>query len=332
VTVRVTHPTLGSDEAAITVRNVAGSGRQEPSAQLTAAETRKRAFGGDSTEVTARLLDTGHAELDDVVLSLGAPSGWSVQATSPTRFAVVAPGQAVEATWTVTVPKGASPGDYPLVTRAAFTYEGERSGDRDEVTLSVPTPPTTLAAAFDNAGISNDDDVDSADLDGVGNSFSEQAITAAGLPPGATVVHDGITFTWPGVPAGQRDNVLADAQNIELSGTGSHVGFLGCTSRGPLTKSGLVYYEDGSTSDFTITVDDYFNPPTVNDVVATMPYINSQGIGGRVRGQRKQTVHVFYTSAPVEPGKRVVGVELPKVDDTVQGGRPAMHIFAIGLG
>jgi hypothetical protein len=31
-------------------------------------------------------------------------------------------------------------------------------------------------------------------------------------------------------------------------------------------------------------------------------------------------------------GKAVAGVTLPDVDDTVEGGRPAFHVFGLGVG
>ncbi|HEY1622456.1 MAG TPA: hypothetical protein VGG16_01530, partial [Streptosporangiaceae bacterium] len=38
--------------------------------------------------------------------------------------------------------------------------------------------------------------------------------------PGATLSHDGLSFTWPDVPAGLPDNVLALGQTVLVSGTG----------------------------------------------------------------------------------------------------------------
>lgn len=69
----------------------------------------------------------------------------------------------------------------------------------------------TLAEAYDNVGISSDDDLGSikaANLDWLGNSFSQQALAAAGFVGGSPVTVGGVTFTWPDVPLGQPDNVL----------------------------------------------------------------------------------------------------------------------------
>jgi FAD-dependent oxidoreductase family protein/alpha-galactosidase-like protein len=52
--------------------------------------------------VTATLTNDDEAAYETLVLSLEAPQGWSVHATSPTEFARVEPGDTVDATWTVT--------------------------------------------------------------------------------------------------------------------------------------------------------------------------------------------------------------------------------------
>jgi beta-galactosidase len=331
VTVTVTHGTLGSGVATIAMRQVAGAGGPSAAADLHASAAPALVKPGGTTTVTATLTNTGRIELDDVKLTLTTPSGWSAEATSPTRFAAIDGGQAATSTWKVTAPDGADPGAATVVANAIFTAAGQTSGERDEVALLVPT---TLEKAFDNAGISDDSNVDQADLDGVGNSYSQQALTAAGLPPGAQVVHDGVSFTWPDVASGQPDNVLADGQTLELSGAGSRLAFLGCTSRGPLTKTGTVHYQDGTSASFSLTLDDYFSPPpgAENDTIAKMPYLNSQGIGGRVRGQRVHDTFAFYAAVPLADGKAVAGVTLPTVGDTVQGGPSAMHVFAIAVG
>ena len=204
------------------------------------------------------------------------------------------------------------------------------------VALGVPTVYPSLAQAFNNAGISNDSDVTAANFDGAGNSYSEQALTAAGLAPGAKVTHDGITFTWPDVAAGQPDNVIALGQTIGVSGSGTKLGFLGASSAASVTGDGLVTYTDGSTSTFTVTIDNYFNPPGVeNAAVTTLPYINDSNpaTNGGTAGKRNQTVYVFYASVPIVPGRTVRSVTLPPNGSAPASGRNyGMHVFALGIG
>ena len=57
----------------------------------------------------------------------------------------------------------------------------------------------------------------------------------------------GTTFTWPNVPAGTPDNVVTGGQTVDLSGSGTDLGFLGSSQNG--TASGIVtiHYTDGSS-------------------------------------------------------------------------------------
>ena len=61
------------------------------------------------------------------------------------------------------------------------------------------------------------------DFDGTGDSFSAQAL-AAGTPTpltaGGQATFGGTTFTWPSA-VGAPDNVIADGQIIDLSGSGT---------------------------------------------------------------------------------------------------------------
>jgi hypothetical protein len=138
-----------------------------------------------------------------------------------------------------------------------------------------------------------------------------QALTAAGLAPGAAITHDGITFTWPGVPPGQPDNVVAQGQTILVSGSGTTLGVLGAASAakpGGGKGTGTVYYTDGSTSSFTITLDSYSGTPGAgNSAIATLPYVNH--------------------SDPVTTGGAGRGT-VPAGGGQISG----MHIFAPGVG
>ena len=96
----------------------------------------------------------------------------------------------------------------------------------------------TLDHPVDAADISDEPDFTAANFDGAGNTYSAQALTAAGLAAGAAVTHDGITFTWPDVPPGQPDNVVAQGQTILLSGSGTTLGFLGAGSPGDESGTG----------------------------------------------------------------------------------------------
>jgi beta-galactosidase len=333
VRVTVTHPTLGSGAVTMTVTEPAPGGPPAPFGQLAVGATPAVDASGQTGTITATFTNQGLVGLSQVDLSIQAPPGWQATAASPTSFGGVAPGRSVTARWQLAIPSGVDPGPFPVAVGAAYTGAGQRGVTDASTTVQVAYP--SLQAAFDNTGISDDSDVDSADFDGVGNSYSAQALAAAGLSPGTKVVHDGVTLTWPDVPAGQADNAIAAGQAVLLNGVGSTLGFLGAGSPNDEGGPGTVYYTDGTTSSFTVTLDNYFYPPDSpgDDVVASTPYLNSQGLGGRPRGQRQHTVYVYYAGVAVDPSRTVQAVILPPGGSVPGSGRiSGMHVFSMAVG
>jgi hypothetical protein len=71
---------------------------------------------------------------------------------------------------------------------------------------------------------------------------------------------------------------------------------------------------DGTASDYTFTLDNYFAAPgPENDAIATLSYVNdsSPASNGGVAGRSHHTVYVFYASVPIIPGREVTAVTLP---------------------
>ena len=118
----------------------------------------------------------------------------------------------------MSVAAGQAPATDRVALIPSFTYRGV-SYPLASAELTVDIPYASLPAAYDTNAISDDGDIAAANFDGNGNSYSEQALTAAGLAPGATVTVDGTTLQWPSVPAGTPDSVLADGQTISLAGS-----------------------------------------------------------------------------------------------------------------
>ena len=73
---------------------------------------------------------------------------------------------------------------------------------------------SSLAASFNNVGITADNNTAPGNYDGNGSSFSETALTNAGAGPGATVTSQGLAYTFPNVAAGTDDNTVAEGQTI----------------------------------------------------------------------------------------------------------------------
>jgi surface antigen len=212
------------------------------------------------------------------------------------------------------------------------------SGALSSATTAPPTtaPPTTgpattaaapaLNGAFNNVGISDDANPAVGNLDGGGYSYSAQALAAADLTPGASVAHDGLTFTWPDVAAGTPDNVLASGQTIAVSGSGT-LGFLGASDYYGSSGTGTITYTDGTTQSFTLTLADWWAnaAATGGDILTSVSYMNT------ATGQMNQQVSVYYAPIPLQAGKTMQSVTLPDVSQQAVQGSPAMHIFAISV-
>jgi len=208
-------------------------------------------------------------------------------------------------------------------------FEGSTDGYVYAFGLASPLPstPVDLRAAYNNAGISDDAAPSQANLDGVGYSYSAQALQAAGFGQGQSVVVNGVTFQWPAAASGTADNVTAQGQTISVGApTGeTTLAVLGAATNGPLTGTGTITYSDGSTQSFTLGLPDW----TLNgggaqlapggvQLAATMPYRNS--------GTGKQTLQtdVFYTAVALQAGKAVASVTLPAAPTQGQ-----LHVFAM---
>jgi beta-galactosidase len=201
-------------------------------------------------------------------------------------------------------------------------------------TAQVDVPAPNLAATFNNAGVTDDTDTSPSPgfegFDGIGTAFSAQGLAAAGLTPGGTVSADGLTFTWPNVPSAQPGNTMAQGQTIAISGSGSKLGFLAAANNSPESGTGTIYYTDGSTQPFTLSVGNFWyqsgtNGNPVNTQVAAVNYANYPS------GSSGHQVYVFEQSMPLDPGKTVAAVTLPALGD-VAGYNPALHVFAMSVG
>jgi hypothetical protein len=278
---------------------------------------------------TTTLSNTGPAALSNVQMTLTGPSGWTVTATSPATFGTVAPGQTVHTDWTVTAPPDATAGSYPLTASVTFTGRTGQASSDDATSIAIPF--ASFASAIDNTGISDDTNTAAGNLDGGGASYSAQALAAASptaLTPGASITHDGVTFTWPGAAAGTPDNVVAGGQTIAISGSGTKLGLVGTGDYGAASGTGTITYTDGTTQSFDLTFPDWWSnaAPAGGDILASTPYLNNAS------GKLNQQVSVYYVGIPLQQGKTVKYISLPDISQGATQGQTAMHIFAIGFG
>ncbi|MBV9195251.1 MAG: glycoside hydrolase family 3 C-terminal domain-containing protein [Solirubrobacterales bacterium] len=281
---------------------------------------------GTTLTATTKLPNTGTAPLTSVALTLDAPAGWRAEATSPTSFARLDGGQTAQTTWQVTVPAGTSAAGYELSARATFDDANGAGAATAGAGLSVPY--SSLSAMFANPGITDDADTTPGNLDGGGQSYSEQTLENDGLSPGATVNHDGLSFTWPSAAPGTPDNVVARGQTTELSGSGKTLGFLATGDYGTATGAGTITYTDGTTQSFTLAFSDWYanSAQPGGDILDTFPYHNSQ------TGKAANAVSIYYQGIPLKAGKAIEYLTLPDVGSGVSSGQLAMHIFGVAIG
>ena len=317
----------GAATITVTVNGVSGSTPITVGHAISVGAPAEAQAGQDAT-VTTTFTNTAPAgthgaagTVRNVAMDLDLPDGWTATAATPDKFSSVAPGQKVTTTWSVAIPTG----DAGEITFGADATVG---GAHDSTSWGeTDVPYATFAQAYNNVAITSDSNRGGANLDGAGASFSAQALASVGVTPGAALVHDGVTFTWPDAQANNPDNVVAAGQTIDVSGSGSTLGFLGTSEWGPTTGTGTVTYTDGTTQQFTIGFGDWANgtPPTGGDVAIRAPYGNQPG-----NATSWQTT-VDYSPVTLDPDKTVQSVTLPQGNPVPQGGTPAMHIFAMSI-
>jgi hypothetical protein len=283
---------------------------------------------GSPASVTATLVNDGDYAMPQARFTLKVPAGWTASRPAPVT---VAPGQTVTEHFTVTAPAGAQPGDSTL--RVAIGPTAGRSAGRTslvEASATVTVPYSSLAAAYNNTGISDNSDVAAGNYDGAGDSYSAQAL-AAGTPtpltPGGPVTVGGTTFTWPSAAPGTPDNVVTGGQTVALSGSGTDLGFLGASQNGTANGTVAVHYTDGSSQSFNLNLADWYaNSPAVgNQILTTTSSWNSQN-----SSTAPHPVSIYFGSVPLRPGKHVSSVTLPVLSNA--GGTTAMHIFSMAIG
>ena len=198
-------------------------------------------------------------------------------------------------------------------------------------TPTTGAPYSSLAAAYDNVGITDNANPAPGNFDGTGESFSAQAL-AAGTPTpltaGGQATVGGTTFTWPAA-VGTPDDVIADGQTIDLSGSGTDLGFLGAGAFGAASGTGTITYTDGSTQSYSLAMADWYNnAPVSGDEIATTT--TSWNFSSST--QTDHPVSIYFASVPLEAGKTVASVTLPTVSASAGDEINALHVFAMAIG
>jgi hypothetical protein len=279
---------------------------------------------GDSKNVSLRITNNAAGAVTIAWNYNRAPASNPAFTLEPATGTLTIPaGATASATLTVSAASNAS-GAAPGPARVDLTATAPGATRIGSVELNViwyPGAAPSLAATYNNKGITDDNNPTTGTFDGGEASYSAQGLAAAGLGPGATVNHDGQTFTWPDVPTGEPDNTATDGQVIATSGSGAKLGFLGAAAFA--TQSGTVFltYSDGSVVQAPLAFADwYFNDPAPGtDIVAMVPWNVPPE-----HPDQDHLVSVFYGSIPLDPSKTVRFVTLPTNRN--------LHIFAMAVG
>ena len=283
--------------------------------------------------VTATLRNPTSQPLAGASATLSVPSGWTVSPAGAASLGTIPAGKSAAARFTVTTPaSGLTPGVLNLLATA--TYRDGPGGTRSLINAAqVQVPAPSLAATFNNDGVTDDADPDPSagfiGFDGEGTTFSAEGLAADGLTPGAPVTAGGLSFTWPDAAAAEPDNTMAQGQTIAISGSGASLGFLAAANNSPESGTGTIYYTDGSTQSYTLDVGNFWYPSGQN---GNPDNVQVAGVddANYPTGSSGHEVYLFEQSVPLAPGKTVAAVTLPSLG-SVAGYNPALHIFAMAL-
>jgi beta-glucosidase len=279
------------------------------------------AGGGDTLTVQTTFTNGATDTVRDAATTLSVPAGWSARATSRDRFASVRPGGSATTTWAVTVPADAAGG--PAVLTGATHYAGGPRTSPGDGSASVQVAYGSLAAAYDDVGVTDDADPGPGDFDGSGYSYSAQALASAGVTPGGSVGTGATAFTWPDARPGTPDAVTAAGQTIALHGSGTTLSLLGAGTNGTQSGTVTVTYSDGTTSTATLTLADWYADQAVSGctLVATAPYWNRPAASTLPHDHQ---VGLYAAALPLTAGKQPAYLTLP-----VNSG---LHLFADTIG
>lgn len=180
-----------------------------------------------------------------------------------------------------------------------------------------------VATSATSKGISNDSAPTTANFDGGGRSYSNNALDATGLAAGTMLSVYGFNAQWPVVAPATNDNWGAYQAVVPLAGSGDTLEILGAAVGGASSGTATITYADNTTQSITLALSDWTlsagsaqKLPT-NYIVATMPYRNTP------TGQEFVKTYVFATMVALWPGKALKSLTLPA---TETGGR--LKVFA----
>lgn len=257
--------------------------------------------------------------IENIDASLDVPNDWKVKDVTSIEKSELSPGDEAEVTWEVIVPKNADLSKYNVKSSANFEVNGKEQNFEQNLPVELVPTTDTLVEAFNNVGITDDDNPDPGNLDAK-KSFSAQSLAAEGFTPGANITYGGMSFEWPDVSAGKPDNVIGQAA-IQTDVTGDKLSFIGTVVSANSSDhkgTGSIVYSDGSVEDFSIKFANYYagHHPAKNSVVAVD---GRNWPSGQANFEYKY--QLLYDSVALDSDKTVAVIILPDNSN--------MHVFSM---
>lgn len=211
---------------------------------------------------------------------------------------------------------GLLPGKTPAALHLPTTETGGHLNVFAAAVGTANIPPNVSAISSDASPTAN--------FDGGGMSYSNNALAAAGFTSGSAIASHKFQFQWPTDAAGTPDAFQAQGQVLPVVSSGSTLAFLGAAANGNASGNATITYTDGTTQTFTLAFNDWTlgggGLPLLSGetIAATTPYRNSAS------GPEQVKTYVFFTSVALAAGKTTQSVTLP---GTVTGG--SLDVFAV---
>ena len=273
--------------------------------------------------VKVTVKNAGPRKMRSVKVSFAGPAGWAVQPSVAGVSGAFAQGASATAEFRIQVPERRSGFTLRTFTATATYAGGDGAGTATATrTQTSGDPLPDLAAAYNNVGVTDENNTKPGDYDGGGNSFSAQKLAAAGLKPGGRVEALGAELTWPAAAPGTKGNVSSAGQAIALSGKGGKLVLLGSGVTSGATGTATVHYTDGTSTRGSFGFPNWsFDPADAHGatLVASADGRNRQdGYGNAGIAYR-----IFAHSVPLDPAKQVEFVVLPSNGN--------VHIFDMAI-
>lgn len=190
-----------------------------------------------------------------------------------------------------------------------------------------------ISKVYNQVAVTSDSNPNTGGLSTTYRSYSGQGLQTGGLTRNAVKTAGGVNFTWHSGEFGTPDNVKVAGQKIAVTGSGTTLGFLGFAVSGATTGSGVITFADGTTQNYTITLEDWWSTssPSGNTAVATSAYHNQHDApyNDKTTPPVATATKVWFTSVSLPAGKSVVSVTLPAGTPVVG---PGMHLFDVKVG